>query len=144
MKRTPWNKQPWQERIFKFIQKTTSCWLWTGAKDFGYGRLKVNGKMRQAHRLMWELYYGKPDANLDVCHHCDVPACVNPAHLFLGTPSDNMRDCIRKGRKKLIPEKTIQAVRKDFTNGLRQADLVRKYNISTTHIYNIVTERRRV
>jgi len=54
--------------------------------------------MVYAHRLAWELTYGPIPDGMLVCHHCDNPICCRPDHLFLGTPSDNMQDALRKGR----------------------------------------------
>lgn len=77
-----------------------SCWLWLGCKlSKGYGQLTVNGNKHLAHRFSWELFFGPIPAELFVLHHCDVPACVNPAHLWLGTNADNMRDRNAKGRQ---------------------------------------------
>src|SRR3990167_3912979 len=80
------------------------CHLWVGATmREGYGVIHVGTKKRRrnllAHRVAWALHSGQePPSDLCVCHHCDVPLCVNPSHLFLGTRGDNNRDRHRKGR----------------------------------------------
>ncbi len=82
------------------VDLETGCWLWQGSPrgSNGYGRISVGGKLVPAHRYSWSLHNGPFDQSLMVCHKCDVPLCVNPDHLFLGTATDNMRDCKRKGR----------------------------------------------
>lgn len=84
----------------KFIPVPESgCWLWTGAvDDCGYGRIAVNKINRTAHRISWLLHKGDIPKNMCVCHVCDVPSCVNPNHLFLGTHASNMKDRDEKGR----------------------------------------------
>lgn len=77
------------------------CWLWIGApqSNFSYGSLKVNGKKIPAHRYSWTRVNGPIPEGLLVCHKCDVPLCVNPDHLFIGTVLDNARDRDSKGRQ---------------------------------------------
>ncbi len=74
----------------------TGCWIWTGAvnKD-GYGTSTGNV---MAHREAYERFHGPIPENMCVCHRCDTPLCVNPAHLFLGSSVDNTADRNMKGR----------------------------------------------
>lgn len=90
--------------IDEFLARTapdlnSGCWLWGMALQAdGYGLCQHRKKTLLAHRVSWELHCGEYPAGKFVCHRCDTPACVNPAHLFLGTQTDNMSDMQRKGR----------------------------------------------
>ena len=88
------------EKMLSKINKTDSCWLWTGKPNQnGYGRLRINKKTVLAHRLAYELWVGTiPLDKPNVLHHCDNPPCVNPEHLFVGTQADNIKDMVAKGR----------------------------------------------
>lgn len=90
-------------------EPNSGCWLWTAAILFpknarptdirpiiGLGSRKDGTAI--ASRVSWQLHNGPIPAGIDVCHHCDVPLCVNPDHLFLGTRRENMQDSLRKGR----------------------------------------------
>lgn len=95
------------ERFWSKVDKSggeQACWLWLGARNpNGYGQFRHDGQMRQAHRwilgqtrgaaLQWNAALKE-----EACHHCDNPPCVNPAHLFVGDRSANMRDSADKGR----------------------------------------------
>lgn len=86
-------------------EPNSGCWLWMRSYDEdGYGQVHHNGKRYRTHRLAWELYRGEIPNGLLVLHKCDVTACVNPDHLFLGTVQDNATDRVRKGRRRKTPD----------------------------------------
>lgn len=76
----------------------SGCWIWLGGlQPSGYGIFRRT----RAHRLAWELYKGEIPDGKSVCHRCDIPSCVNPEHLFIGTQQENMVDAFKKGRLKV-------------------------------------------
>lgn len=86
------------ERFNSKIEKTAGCWIWKAGRRKGYGQFLYLGRKRGAHQVSYELAFGQPPKGLDVCHSCDNPPCVNPAHLFLSNNAGNMRDASAKGR----------------------------------------------
>lgn len=79
------------------------CWLWTGSVNpDGYGNFSYKGWSQKAHRIAYELFVGAVPDGLFVCHRCDVPGCVNPNHLFIGTNKDNVHDMLAKGRSPIL------------------------------------------
>lgn len=86
------------KRLLSKITKTESCWIFNGSKIRGYGQFRFEGKTQLAHRVSYKIHRGIIPKGLELCHKCDVRDCVNPDHLFIGTRSDNMKDCVKKGR----------------------------------------------
>ena len=86
-------------RFWRKVDTSGDCWLWIAGKTAdGYGSFRPRHKVMRAHVYSFILHFGPYDRRLYVRHSCDVPACVNPAHLSLGTQFDNMRDMVARGR----------------------------------------------
>jgi len=92
---------PLEQRFWAKVQKLSDdqCWPWQGANRRGYGLIWKNGSSQPATQVSWEIANETPfPAGKMACHTCDNPTCVNPAHIWPGTMSDNILDCVAKGR----------------------------------------------
>ena len=97
----PLPRQEFESRFMSLVypEPTSGCWFWMGDVDEkGYGRCYIGLKSFPAHRVSFSLFCHEITDRRLVCHRCDIYPCVNPDHLWLGTHSDNMLDCARKGR----------------------------------------------
>jgi hypothetical protein len=132
-----------EERIIRI--PIAGCWLWVGATNSsGYGHTTISYVYRTAHRISWEVHRGPIPKNMLVLHKCDVPSCVNPDHLFLGTNFDNMQDKVKKGRAnfpkgedagraKLSTEEVL-AIRNSAKS---QRQLAKEYSIARSQVFRI-------
>ena len=138
----------------KIAKQPSGCWLWTGSKlRVGYGKFCMNGIPGTAHRAAWELFNGPIPEGMYVCHACDVRACVNPDHLFLGSQSDNMLDASSKNRlntpkgsdhhSSKLTEEDVLAIRSRYT-GRRgeQRRLADEYGVGPDQISRIINGKR--
>ncbi len=94
-----------------------NCWEWQAATRDGYGMFWFNGKIVPAHRVSWELSFGKIPSGMQVLHTCDNRKCVSPLHFFLGTQADNLQDAVNKGhlnRSEAGKRRNAQATRDEF------------------------------
>lgn len=128
------------------IDEISGCWNWVKAKDQdGYGSVRFGGKQRRAHRVSYEVHIEPVPRDARVCHRCDNPACINPAHLFLGSQAENISDMVAKGRQARgqrvstakLNESDIFAIRDaDGGRGLHTA-LAKKHGVSSQQIADI-------
>lgn len=121
----------------------SNCWEWTGAKVYKYGSMSIYNRSVRAHRYSWEIRFGKIPKGKYVCHHCDNPSCVNPDHLYLGTPQDNMTDKVERGRHRVpvgerhgnarLTNETVIEMRQLYANGGHtHKSLAEMFGVSTS------------
>lgn len=99
--------EPTEKEINRFwpkiyVKGPEDCWLWKGRTRNGYGQFALYRNNRtirvQAHRFAYLIGHGKDPAPLYALHRCDERRCCNPLHIFLGNSTDNIHDCMAKGR----------------------------------------------
>lgn len=129
------------------------CMEWIGSfrskkRKLSYGVIHSYKPNHSAHRLSYEIWYGKIQDGFIVCHKCDNPKCVSPEHLFLGTHKDNSRDMVKKSRNNLdqngeknsqykITDKIKKNIIHDLKNGITGKEISKKYNISEASVTKI-------
>lgn len=130
------------------IRTPSGCWEWQGAKTLaGYGKMYANQKCDDTHRISYRLFCGPIPDGVYVCHRCDNPPCVNPNHLFLGTPTENQADMRMKRRarnpkgseawKAKICEADVVRIRQQFADGRPRKQIAREFGLSETTISHI-------
>lgn len=120
------------------------CLEWEGAKNkAGYGEALICGRHWKAHRAIYHYLVASIPENMNVCHKCDNPSCINPEHLFLGTQSDNVMDMVYKERNrngnKLMMTKNIKTqLLKKLGEGVPKPLVAIEFGISLQTVYNVI------
>ena len=126
-----------RKSFWEMVDKTGDCWLWLGATyQGGHGCFRGDG----AHRIAYRELVGPIPSGMCVCHRCDVPLCVRPGHLFLGTKADNNADRSRKmrgGNYKLTVD-SVRILKSRIAAGENRTALAREFGISHSSIYDII------
>lgn len=158
----PRTRLPLEERFWSKVAKTSTsdCWFWKASIDVnGYGQFGLmpgqlgtgpKQVMAKAHRVAWILTHGEIPPGMYLCHTCDMPRCVNPSHLFLGTQVENMRDCVQKNRHGCgrvgspiyFNITRIRAIIDAYTSGTRAEDIRKEHQISRTHLLRILKRHK--
>lgn len=125
------------------------CWEWNKSLRLGYAQIIAFGQSWFGHRLSYKIFKGDFPNDLFVCHRCDNKKCINPEHLFLGTPKDNVIDMMNKGRQnhakgtnagraKLCDSKVLEARRLYKYENIGYSKLARRYGVTSRTIYSAV------
>ena len=134
-------------------EPNTGCWLWTAAaSDRGYGVFREPGMSSQAHRAAYELLVGEVPPGALVCHRCDNRLCVNPDHLFVGSPRDNMDDMDSKGRRRSaqgvqhpfakLTDAMVLEMRTAWARGESSSSIGSRYGVDRSVAYRVCTGER--
>lgn len=142
------------ERFLSKVERAEGCWQWKGAKKpSGYGNFYLDRKHVGAHCASFRLLVGEIPAGMYVCHTCDTPSCVNPEHLFLGTPAENQADMARKGRAvgmrqggehhpmAKLTTAQVNEIRARRAAGEKLKDIARSFGVSESNV-SVVANRR--
>jgi hypothetical protein len=135
----------YKQRLMANVVKQDGHWLYNkGREKTGYCRIMVNRNRIGVHRLSWIVFRGPIESGLEILHHCDIPNCVRPSHLFKGTQHDNILDCLKKGRlasAKLNPSK-VRKIRRMLVDGVGLRAIARIFNVTHRTIGDIKWKQR--
>jgi len=146
-------QKPLEDRFWTKVdvRSPEECWLWQGSiNDDGYGAFWVADRIRLAHRISWTLANKRPIPDgLNILHKCDVRACCNPNHFFLGDHADNRRDCTEKQRtakgenhgRALLTEDQAREILIRNKAGESQRILAAAYGVSRSSIKHLLKGR---
>ncbi len=139
-----------RDRFRAKIEYQEDCWLWTGTRNWkGYGQFWSGEKMVQAHRHSYAQKYGPIPAGKIVMHSCHIRACVNPAHLSLGTDRENLAERDRLGRQahgsrhanSKLDDAKVRAIRQRYADGETGSSLAREYGVKQPTISQVICGR---
>lgn len=138
---------PVADRLWARVDRSggaDACWPFMGYRIGGYGQISPGkGIRRLAHRVAWELANGPIPSGLSVCHTCDNPPCCNPAHLWLGTQSENALDAARKGRlSALLTVDDVIEIRRLRHSGVPGSEVAKMFGVSQQTVASIKTGGR--
>lgn len=127
----------------------SGCWEWKGTLSEGRGVVTIGGRRDYAYRVAFEVWSGPIPEGLFVCHDCDNPRCINPAHLFAGTHDDNVADMVSKDRSihgtrnhyAVLEPDAVTQIRKLLSAGITQDAISRQFNVARTTVSAISTGR---
>lgn len=111
------------QRFWQKVDRSSGCWEWKASFSGKYGQFGIGRSAWYAHRVAWTIANGPIPDRRYICHSCDNPSCVRPEHLFIGTPTDNVRDCIAKGRDARGEKKAVRGER----NGMSRPEVKEKH-----------------
>lgn len=147
-------KEQIKNKLLNNIILNKDCWEWKGTKNKkGYGQVKYNGGRFYVHRLSYLIFIGDFYENKCVCHSCDNPSCINPKHLWLGTPKENTQDMIKKGRRfdnskdnhplSKLTIKDVISIKKEYSIGDKtQKEIAKDFGVVHQTISAILNNKR--